>query len=172
MKEYCRRQGLKDITGIMVYYYFVCKKKLWYFANDLGMEQNSELVSIGKIIDETSYVREKKNVMIDGTINVDFIDNCATLHEVKKTKAIEEAGIWQTKYYMYYLENKGIKNIIAEIDYPLLREKKEIVLDKEDRNMLESVLKDIKEIIKSKKPPKMREEKKCKKCAYYDLCYV
>ena len=49
-----------NITGIMIYYYFVCKRKLWYFANEVNMEQNSELVSIGKILDETTYTREKK----------------------------------------------------------------------------------------------------------------
>ncbi len=43
----------------MVYYYFVCKRKLWYFKNDVNMEHNSELVGIGKLIDEDSYGREK-----------------------------------------------------------------------------------------------------------------
>ena len=97
------------ITGIMVYYYFVCERKLWYFLNQIGMEQNSELVSIGKILDDTAYDREDKGILIDDTINVDFIGNKAVLHEIKKTKAIEEAGIWQLKYYMYYLEQKGVK---------------------------------------------------------------
>ena len=62
-----------QITGIMIYYYFVCKRKLWYFLNQINMEQNSELVSIGKILDETSYKREKKSILIDNTINIDFI---------------------------------------------------------------------------------------------------
>ena len=62
-----------QITGIMVYYYFVCKRKLWYFTNNINMEQNSELVEIGKILDETSYAREDKSILIDNTINIDFI---------------------------------------------------------------------------------------------------
>ncbi len=163
---------MKNVTGMMVYYYFVCTRKLWYFANEINMEQNSELVNIGKVIDETSYKREKKSILIDDTINVDFIDNGAVLHEVKKTKSIEEAGIWQLKYYMYYLENKGIKDIKAEINYPLLRETRKIVLDDEDRNVLENVVKNINEILTESKPPKVLEEKKCKKCSYFDLCYV
>ena len=68
----------------MIYYYFICERKLWYFINEISMEQNNELVSIGKILDETTYTREKKNIMIDNTINVDFIKNGAILHEVKK----------------------------------------------------------------------------------------
>ncbi len=161
-----------NITGVMIYYYFICERKLWYFINEINMEQNNELVSIGKILDETTYTREKKNIMIDNTINVDFIKNGAVLHEVKKTKSIEEAGIWQVKYYMYYLENRGVQNIQAKIDFPLLRETKEIILEPNDRKILDNVIKNIEELSKKENPPQRIESKICKKCAYYDLCYV
>lgn len=161
-----------NITGIMVYYYFICKRKLWYFVNAINMEQNSELVSIGKILDETTYKREKHSILIDNTINIDFVKNGAILHEVKKTKAIEEAGIWQVKYYMYYLEQKGVKKISAKIDFPLLRESREIILTQKDREVLDNVIQNIENIINMEKVPKAINSKICKKCAYYDLCYV
>ena len=161
-----------QITGIMIYYYFICKRKLWYFINQINMEQNSELVSIGKILDEDSYKNEKKGILIDNTINIDFIKNGAILHEVKKTKSIEEAGIWQIKYYMYYLEQKGVKNIKAKIDYPLLRETKEIILENEDRKILKNIIKNIEEISSQEKVPSKIDSPICKKCAYFDLCYV
>ena len=161
-----------QITGIMIYYYFVCKRKLWYFLNQINMEQNSELVSIGKIIDETTYKDEKKGILIDNTINIDFIKNGAVLHEVKKTKQIEEAGIWQIKYYMYYLEEKGVKNIQAEIDYPLLRQTEQIILEQKDKKILKKVIEEIEELYRNDKIPKKIDSKICKRCAYYDLCYV
>lgn len=161
-----------EVTGTMVYYYFVCQRKLWYFANEINMEQNSELVSIGKILDETSYRREKKGILIDNTINIDFIKNGAVLHEVKKTKAIEDAGIWQLKYYMYYLQKRGVKTIEAKIDFPLLRQAKQVSLEEEDIEIIENVIKNIEEIIAQEKPPENIDKKICKKCAYYDLCYV
>lgn len=160
------------ITGVMIYYYFICHRKLWYFCNEINMEQNSELVSIGKVLDETTYNRENKSILIDDTINIDFIKNGAVLHEVKKTKSIEDAGIWQLKYYMFYLEQRGVKNISAKIDYPLIRESKEIYLEEEDRDILRNIEKNIEEIIKEDKPPKVMNDKMCKKCAYFDLCYV
>jgi len=163
---------MKEVTGMMIYYYFVCKRKLWYFVNEIQMEQNSELVALGSILDQESYKKERKGYLIDNTIHIDFIDNGTKLHEVKKTKAIEEAGTWQLKYYMYYLEKRGVQNIEAEIDYPLLREKVEIVLEEEDKKVLENVINNIQEIIKNSKPPACENEKKCKKCAYYDLCYI
>ncbi len=161
-----------NITGIMIYYYFVCKRKLWYFANEVNMEQNSELVSIGKILDETTYTREKKSILIDNQINIDFIQKGAILHEVKKTKAIEEAGEWQIKYYMYYLEQKGVNTIEAKIDYPLLKKTKEIFLEDNDRKILQEAIKDIEEIVKKEKIPNKLDDKICRKCAYYDLCYI
>ena len=112
------------------------------------MEQNSELVAIGKILDENSYKREKKGILIDETINVDFIKNRAVLHEVKKTRSIEQAGLWQLKYYMYYLENKGIQNISAIIDYPLIKETKNVFLGDDDRKTLKKVINDIEKISK------------------------
>ena len=161
-----------NVTGIMIYYYFVCQRKLWYFVNQINMEQNSELVQIGKIIDDTTYTKEKKQILIDNTINIDFIENGAVLHEVKKTRSIEEAGIWQIKYYMYYLENKGVGNIKAKIVFPLLRESKEISLEDEDRKVLDNVIKNIEEIAKMDLPPKKVNSKICNKCSYFDLCYV
>ena len=161
-----------NITGIMIYYYFVCQRRLWYFINQINMEQNSELVKIGKIFDETTYTREKKQILIDNTINIDFIKNKAVLHEVKKTKAIEEAGIWQIKYYIYYLENKGVQDIKAKIDFPLLRETKEVILEDEDREILKNVIIHIEEIGKMDKPPEIIDSKICRKCSYFDMCYV
>ena len=143
------------ISGMMIYYYFVCKRKVWYYINQLNMEQNSELVAIGKILDENSYKREKKGILIDETINVDFIKNGAVLHEVKKTRSIEQAGLWQLKYYMYYLENKGIQNTSAIIAYPLIKETKNVFLGDDDRKTLKKVINDIEKISKYDRPPEI-----------------
>ena len=163
---------MKQITGLMIDYYFICKRKLWYFINEIHMEQNSELVAMGKILDETSYTREKKSILIDNQINIDFIANGAVLHEVKKTKAIQEAGEWQIKYYMYYLEKRGVKNIEAKMDYPLIKQTKEVMLIEKDREILEEAEKEIELIAQSKEIPKKLNAKMCKKCSYYDLCYI
>ncbi len=163
---------MKDITGLMIYYYFVCKRKLWYFCNNISMEQNSELVALGKIIDKSSYKREEKGILIDNTINIDFIKDKAVLHEIKKSKSIEEAGIWQIKYYMYYLNKRGIENISAEIDYPLLKETKTISLEENDKIFLDEVIKEIQKIISEDKVPNISKNNICKKCSYHDLCYI
>lgn len=45
----------EKITGVMIYYYFVCRRKLWLFHNDIAMEDENELVQIGKYIDCFSF---------------------------------------------------------------------------------------------------------------------
>ena len=83
------------IAGVMIYYYFVCKRKLWYFCHDIRMETENEDVMLGKILDESSYKKKDKHVNIDDIINIDFISEHKELHEIKKSKAVEDAGIWQ-----------------------------------------------------------------------------
>jgi len=109
------------VTGVMIYYYFVCKRKLWYFMNEINMESDNENVMLGKLLDENSYRRDDKHINIDNVINIDFIKEHQELHEIKKSKAIEEAGIWQVKYYLYYLKQRGVKGLTAKIDYPMIK---------------------------------------------------
>ncbi|QNO13730.1 CRISPR-associated protein Cas4 [Alkalicella caledoniensis] len=163
---------MKKITGMMIYYYFVCHRKLWFFNNDLTMEHNSELVSIGKLIDETSYSREKKNILIEENINIDFIKDWKVIHEVKKSRKIEKASEWQLKYYLFLLKEKGIEIEKGILDYPLLRKREEVFLSDEDINKLKEVIKSIEEILGEKRPPQMTKKQICNKCAYYELCHI
>lgn len=167
-----RDDTMKKVTGVMVYYYFVCKRKLWYFSNNLNMESTSELVGIGKLVDETSYSRERKNILIDEVINIDFLKNWKIVHEVKKSRKIDEASKWQLKYYMWVLKNKGVQIEKGVLDYPLLRKREEVYLEEDDEYRLEHVINDIQTIITSNFPPDTINKSMCKKCAYYELCYI
>ncbi|NRY64150.1 CRISPR-associated protein Cas4 [Clostridium beijerinckii] len=162
----------KPISGTMIYYYMVCKRKVWYFYNQIQMEADNENVQIGKIIDENTYEREDKHINIDDVINIDYIRSKGTLHEVKKSKKIEEAGIMQIKYYLYYLKQKGVENINGKVDYPLLKQSINIELTDEDESNIENMLVDLKEIVNKPLPPLLEKKQICKKCAYFELCYI
>ena len=144
------------ITGVMIYYYFICKRKLWYFCHQITMEDGNENVQLGKLLDENSYARDDKK----------------ELHEVKKSKAIEEAGIWQLKYYLYYLKKRGVEGLTGKIDYPLAKRNIEIELTDEDCRELDKIIDDINKIKEYKLPPELNETKICKKCAYFDMCFI
>lgn len=160
------------ITGVMVYYYFVCQRKLWYFCHDINMESESENVALGRLLDENSYKRDDKHININNVINIDFIREHGEIHEVKKSRAIEEAGIWQVKYYLYYLKKRGVENLKAKIDYPLLKKNLIVELSPADEIELQKILENIVRIKEMKTPLQLEEKKICKKCAYYDLCMI
>jgi CRISPR-associated exonuclease Cas4 len=159
---------INGITGTEVNYYFVCKRKLWYFTHGITMEQNSEYVELGKIIHEESYKREKKEILIDGTIKLDFIDKEMTIHETKKSKSMSEA----TKYQLlYYLKLKGVSEVKGIVHYPKSRRKEKVELNENDEKILKEVFQNIINIKSEVNPPKLIESSICKKCSYYDLCY-
>lgn len=161
----------KQITGVMMYYYYVCRRKLWYFYYDIQMEQENENVAIGKVLDENCYNRDEKHINIDNVINIDFIRTQGILHEVKKSNKIEEASIWQVKYYLYYLKEHDV-TIRAKIDYPLLKQTIDVELSDSDIPIIENNLCSIREIVSKDKPPIFTKLNICKNCAYRDLCFI
>lgn len=160
------------VTGTMLYYYFVCWRKLWCFYNDITFENESDVVLLGKLIDETAYGRESKHIMIDETVNIDFIKDWKVLHEVKKSKSIEEASIWQVKYYLYFLNQRGILIEKGILDYPIIRRRQEVVLQEGDLEKIEEIIANIKSIVSQEKIPLVIHSKICRNCAYYEYCYV
>ncbi|MCX7589778.1 MAG: CRISPR-associated protein Cas4 [Patescibacteria group bacterium] len=158
------------ITGVQIAYYITCLRKLWLFSKNISMEHTSEFVEIGKLIHDNSYKRKKKEINLDG-IKIDLIEaKKGIIHEIKKSKALEESHIWQLKYYLYYFKKLGI-NLDGIIDYPKLRKREHVILKEEDANKIEDILNNIKNIISEKKLPPTINKKYCKKCSYYELCY-
>lgn len=160
------------ITGTMIYYYFVCRRKLWYFTHEISMENENEDVMLGKLLDENSYPRDDRHINIDNIINIDFIREHQELHEIKKSRAIEEAGIWQVKYYLYYLKKRGVSGLKAKIDYPLLKKNLIVELTEEDEKRLDEITDDIAGLKRELMPPEFEAKKICAKCAYHDLCFI
>ncbi len=162
------------ITGVMVQYYKACKRKLWFFANQINMNYDDENIEIGRIIHENSYSDERKNIIIDDTIAIDFIkkEGEHLIFEVKKSSKLKIPALYQLYYYLWYLKkNKGI-NINGMLVYPKEKRKEEISLTPEIENEIEFIVNDIPKILESKIPPKAENRKYCKRCSYYEFCRV
>lgn len=160
------------MTGTQIHYYFICHRKLWLFVNKIDMEHNSENVAMGKFISDSTYKRMEHEIMIDGVV-LDFYDEKnKTIHEIKKSDKMEETHIWQLKYYISILEEKGITGVSGEIDYPKLRQKVNVGFSDADRGKLIEIKNNIKLILSSPIPPEVIDKPFCKNCSYYDLCYV
>lgn len=164
-----------QLTGTHINYYFICHRKLWLFANAIHMEQTSDLVYEGKFIHESTYRQRPEKyeeVQID-SIKVDFYDTKnKVIHELKKSDKIQDAHIWQLKYYIYIFEKAGIGGVTGILEYPKLRKKEEIYLSDIDCERIIEIENDIKKIISSENCPNTINSKICKNCSYYDFCYA
>ena len=160
------------ITGTFINYYFHCKTQLWLHANKINLEDNSEDVRIGKVLHEIN--EDKVSEVSIENIKVDKITKDYVI-EVKKSDSDIEAGKWQLLFYLYKLKQKGIiKKGRLEVFEKKKGDKKryEVVLDEESEKRLLKILGDIKKIVAKLKPPRPVFESKCKKCAYYEYCFI
>jgi len=163
--------GSMRITGVKMAYYFICRTKLWLFSHNIALEHEHENVNIGKLLHEDRYRRASKDITIDQTISIDFIrkGDSIVLHEIKKTKKMEEAHRWQMLYYLYYLKSKGIA-ASGEINYPLIKRKEEVRLSEKEESDMENVMNEIRRLITGRMPSP-RKSKICPKCAYFEFCF-
>ena len=128
-------------------------------------------MEIGALVHAHSYERKNKEIVFDG-IKIDFFDkNHDVIHEVKKSKKMEEAHFWQLKFYIYHFKKLGLA-VSGKIDYPLIRRTQTVELTTDDEAQLERMLDDIVTINEQELPPPVIKAKICKSCSYYELCYV
>jgi len=162
------------VTGTQFNYYLICHRKLWLFSSGINMEHTSDLVYEGKLIHETSYPQRSERyteIELDG-IKIDFFDpKNKVIHEIKKSDSHEEAHEWQAKYYIYVLERNGVEGVTGILEYPKLRETREVILSEPDREEIREIVRNIEKIITSDNCPERLKISKCKNCSYFDFCW-
>ena len=158
-------------TGLQVHYLKICPRKLWFHSHQINFEEESDRVLQGKILHETSYKRkETKEIVIDNLVKIDIMDK-KYIGEVKSSSKMAEADKAQLLYYLFVLEQMGIKRT-GKIHYPKEKRVDEIVLTDDDRKEIPKWLAQIQAIKRSERPPKKVKYKYCSKCSYYSFCWV
>lgn len=158
------------ITGTIINYYLHCKRQCWLFMKKINLEDNSEEVRIGRVLHENKNNSDKSEVEIDN-IKTDKITD-KYIVEYKKSDADLQAVIMQVKYYMYILNQKGIKKD-GKIEVFENKQNKKVHYIENDEEInveIETLKKNIEDLYNMKVPPKQTSENKCKKCAYHDYC--
>ena len=160
---------LIDIGGTHIHYYFFCKRKLWLYVHNINMEHTSELVKLGRLIEETSYDRRSENdkQILLGSIRIDYVNkNKKIIYETKLSSKNLDISIWQMKYYLYIIGN----NWHGVIEIPHERKKEAVQLNQNDINEIKVIIQNINLIINDACPEK-ENVLKCKNCSYRYLCY-
>lgn len=161
------------VNGTLINYYFHCKRQCWLHGNRINLEDNSQDVKIGKAIHE---VKSEKNKQTEISIENVKIDRLTKdyLTEVKKSDADIEAAKWQVLLYLKILKDKGIERKGRLEFVEKNKSKNTIIVELDDKNLveLEKIIKDIENLLLEEKAPGIINEPKCKKCAYFEYCYI
>jgi len=181
-----RVNNAPPIGGMLIGYYLICPRKAWLSLRGIWMEQESEAVALGRLLDAHSYTRAQKHVHVeaqapDGTPltgKIDWADvKGGVLHETKKGRACEDAHRWQLRFYLWLLRLNGVARpggepLTGQLNYPALRRTEAVILTAADEQFLTQVVGEIRQLSARLHPPeRITRRSFCRKCAFEELCY-
>ena len=79
------------VTGVMMQYYEVCERELWFASRYLEIDRDNAAVVRGTQVDESAYEGKRRNVSVDGTIAIDVLDDGRVM-EVKTLLVVGRTG--------------------------------------------------------------------------------
>ena len=162
-------------SATLITYLHLCHRKLWLHARHITMEHNSQAVAEGKLIGETTYQRRAKKwkELSIGNSKIDHYDpQTNTIREVKKSPKLEHSHIAQVQYYLYLLEQRGVKEATGIIEYPKHRKTTNVQLDETVRKEIEGWQAEAQRIIKQPNCPDLVKKSYCRSCSFHDFCFV
>jgi CRISPR-associated exonuclease Cas4 len=164
---------MTKITGTLINYYFHCKTQCWLSANRLNLEDNSEDVHIGRVLHEINEDKSKHSEVQLGNVKIDKITDEYVV-EFKKSDSDPEAAKWQLLLELFTLKQKGIekKGRLEYAEKSKQTKTEIIVLDDEHEVKLLKIFEEITALIQETVPPKPLFMPKCKRCAYYEYCFI
>lgn len=159
------------ITGLMVQYYAVCRRELWFMSRGVDIDRGSANIRRGTHVDETSYRDNRHSFLLDGRIAIDLLDS-GDVMEVKVSSKLEEPARLQLLYYLWYLD--AIHDVHKEgiLAYPTERKRERVELDDENRARIEDVIEGIIGVVTADTPPRLEKKPVCKACLYQDICWM
>ena len=157
------------VTGVMVQYYYVCKRELWFESRNLEIDRENATVVRGTRVDKTAYSDKRKNLRL-GMISLDLLDDGRVV-EVKPSSTLTEPAKMQLSYYLWYLDHVADIQRDGVLAYPRERKRESIKLTAERAEKIKSAIRGIHHIISQASPQPAEEKPFCDSCAYHDFCW-
>ena len=165
------RDPLVRITGLMVQYYHVCKRELWFASRGLDIDRGAANIRRGTHIDETSYRDKRRSFQINGRIALDVLDSGEVM-EVKASSALETPARMQLLYYLWYLDRILDIERDGVLAYPAERKREDVTLTEENIVAVEETIRGIIEVVEADIPPALEKKPYCDSCLYQDICWL
>ncbi|AFK21441.1 CRISPR-associated protein Cas4 (plasmid) [Haloferax mediterranei ATCC 33500] len=158
------------VTGVMMQYYVVCKRELWFHSRHIEIDRGNSAIVRGTHIDETAYSDKRRHVSIDSTIAIDVLDDGRVM-EVKPSSALVEPAKLQLLYYLWYLKHVVGVEKSGVLAHPTERKREDVELTDETEQKVEDAIRGVHEIIARGSPPPASKKPVCDSCAYHDFCW-
>ncbi|WP_049972561.1 CRISPR-associated protein Cas4 [Haladaptatus cibarius] len=158
------------VTGVMMQYYVVCKRELWFHSRHVEIDRGNAAVVRGTHVDETAYADKRKHVSIDGTIAIDVLDDGRVM-EVKPSSSLVEPAKLQLLYYLWYLKHVVGVEKSGVLAHPTERKREGVELGEEESEQVEDAIRGVYNVVTSDSPPPATEKPVCESCAYHDFCW-
>jgi CRISPR-associated exonuclease Cas4 len=162
--------GSFRVTGVMMQYYTICKRELWFASRNLEIDRDRPAIARGTHVDDTAYGDRRRSVSVDGVIKIDLLDDGSVV-EVKPSSSITDGARLQLLYYLWYLEHVVGESREGVLAHPTERKRETVKLDEEAEERVESAIRGIHEIVSKESPPPAERKPFCDSCAYHDLCW-
>lgn len=156
------------ISGSLIQYYIFCKRRCYFHAHNIKSEHTSDLVKLGKYYHQEFEEGEEEDKMING-VKVDKIEG-DYLIELKKSNVDAYAAKWQLLFYLYKLKEVGIIKK-GKLKFKDNRDDIDVELTEENEKELLQIITEVEELLDNNEIPLTINNRKCKKCAFYELCY-
>jgi len=165
------REPETRITGLMVQYYHVCERELWFMSRGIDIDRETTNIQRGTHVDEMSYRDSRSSFMIDNRIQLDLLDS-GDIMEVKVSSTLEKPARMQLLFYLWYLrEIHGVEKD-GVLAYPTERNRESVTLDDSTTREIESTIEGILTVVSREQPPALEKKSYCDACLYQDLCWM
>lgn len=158
------------VTGVMMQYYEVCERELWFDSRNVEIDRDNAAVARGTRVDDEAYSEKRRHVSIDGTIAVDVLDDGRVM-EVKPSSALVEPAKLQLLYYLWYLKHVVGVDRDGVLAHPRERRREDVELTPENEARVEDAIRGVVDVVERDSPPAATEKPFCESCAYHDFCW-
>ncbi len=165
------REPEVGITGLMVQYYHVCRRELWFMSRGIDIDRSTANIVRGTHTDETSYRDKRQSFQINGRIQIDVLDD-GDIMEVKVSSSSEEPPKIQLLYYLWYLDRILDIERTGVLAFPRERTRETVTLSQENVSAVEETIVGVIETVREDSPPPLEKKPYCESCLYQDLCWV
>lgn len=161
---------MKFISPYIFQAFLTCPREAWLEYHSIGSDQDHEYLTIGRLVHEMSYQRDRKEIFVDQLLKIDLFRG-ELVAEVKKSSRHLEAAKLQLAYYLYYLKHEKGLEFEGILLFPKERKTERVKLTEELEKEVEKILNRMTPILMRDEPPPVRKTRYCKSCAFFEFCW-